>query len=59
VAPKLSLCDFWLRLEYEETSVAQIVSNIVRIKESKLSDNEITVVHYMYLPKESKLFTSE
>jgi len=29
------------------------------IKESKLSDNEITVVHFMYLPKESKLFTSE
>ena len=29
------------------------------IKESKLSNNEITVVHYMYLPKESKLFTSE
>ena len=28
-------------------------------KESKLSDNKITVVHSMYLPKESKLFTSE
>ena len=30
-----------------------------KVKESKLSDNEITVVHLMYLPKESKLFTSE
>jgi len=29
------------------------------IKKSKLSDNEVTVVHLMYLPKESKLFISE
>ena len=48
---KVHLClkywEIWLSLK-------EIVT-----KESKLSDNEITVVHSMYLPKESKLFTSE
>jgi len=42
---------------YSSDFQTRFLSNI--FKESKLSDNEITVVHFMYLPKKSKLFTSE